>query len=74
MRRIEAHYEKGMLKPTQPLALRAGESVHLIVVRRADPKRWDFHRPAQSDSTEDRTLAEQGIGEWLDRLEEEDRR
>ena len=39
MRLIEARYEKGLLKPTEPLALLPGESVNLIVVRRADPKR-----------------------------------
>jgi len=74
MRLIEARYEKGMLKPTEPLALRSGESVHLIVVRRADPSRWDIHRLAMSGNAEDLTLAEQGMEEWAAKLEEEDQR
>ena len=72
MRFIEARYEKGILKPTEPLALRSGESVHLIVVRRADPSRWDLHRIAQSGNAEDLTLAEQGIEDWAAKLDEED--
>ena len=74
MRLIEARYEKGMLQPTEPLALRSGESVRLIVVRRADPSRWDINRLAKSANEEDLTLAEQGIEDWAAKLEEEDRR
>jgi len=74
MRLIEARYEKGMLKPTEPLALRPGESVNLIVVRRADPSRWDINRLAKSGNAEDLTLAEQGMEEWAAKLEEEDQR
>ncbi|OFV95265.1 MAG: hypothetical protein A3H28_03840 [Acidobacteria bacterium RIFCSPLOWO2_02_FULL_61_28] len=74
MRLIEARYEKGILKPTEPLALRSGESVNLIVVRRADPSRWDIHRLAMSGNAEDLTLAEQGIEDWAAKLEEEDQR
>ena len=73
MRLIEARYEKGLLKPTEPLALRAGESVHLIVVRHADPSRWDLRRLAQSNG-EDLQLAELGVGDWEEKLEEEDGR
>ncbi|MBI1955798.1 MAG: antitoxin family protein [Acidobacteria bacterium] len=74
MRLVEARYEKGILQPTEPLALRPGESVSLIVVRRADPKRWDRNRLAESGNEEDLTLAEQGIEDWAAKLEEEDRR
>ena len=74
MRLVEARYERGILKPKEPLALRAGESVNLIVVRRADPSRWDIHRLAESGNTEDLTLAEQGIEDWAAKLEEEDQR
>ena len=74
MRFVEARYEKGMLKPTEPLALRPGESVNLIVVRRADPSRWDIHRLAMSGNAEDLTLAEQGIEDWAAKLEVEDQR
>ena len=72
MRLIEALYEKGMLRPTKPLSLRPGESVHLIIVRRADPMRWDLHRLAKSGTTEDLSLAEQGLAEWSATLDEED--
>ena len=74
MRLIEARYEKGMLKPTEPLALRSGESVNLIVVRRADPSRWDINRLAKSATAEDLTLAEQDIEDWAAKREEEDQR
>ncbi|OFW26613.1 MAG: hypothetical protein A3H27_02980 [Acidobacteria bacterium RIFCSPLOWO2_02_FULL_59_13] len=63
-----------MLKLTEPLALRSGESVRLIVVRRADPSRWDINRLAKCANEEDLTLAEQGIEGWAAKLEEEDRR
>ena len=74
MRLIEARYEKGMLKPAEPLALRSGESVNLIVVRRADPSRWDINRLAKSENAEELTLAEQGIEDWAAKLDEEGRR
>ena len=74
MRLVEARYEKGILKPTEPLPLRSGESVNLIVVRRADPSRWDINRLAKSGNVEDLTLAEQGIEDWAAKLEEEDPR
>jgi predicted DNA-binding antitoxin AbrB/MazE fold protein len=73
MRLIEAHYEKGLLKPTQPLALRPGESVSLIVVRHPDPKRWDLNRFAKTGSVEDSSLTEQGLAEWAATLDKEDR-
>jgi len=72
MRLIEARYEKGLLKPTEPLALRPGESVNLIVVRQADPKRWNLERLAKSGTAEEVALAEQGVGEWAATLDEED--
>ena len=74
MRLVEARYEKGMLKPTEPLALRPGESVNLIVVRRADPSRCDIYRLAKSGNAEDLTLAEQGIEDWAAKLQEEEQR
>jgi len=74
MRLVEARYEKGMLKPREPLALRSGESVNLIVVRRADPSRWDMKRLAKSGDAEDLALAEQDIENWVAKLDEEDQR
>ena len=73
MRIVEARYEKGMLRPTEPLALRAGEAVNLIVVRRADPRRWDMQRLAKNVDAEDLALAERGLEDWAAKLEKEDR-
>jgi hypothetical protein len=56
-----------------PLALTPGERVALIVVRHPDPRRWDLERLARSGGGEDRRLAEQGLTEWADALDEEDR-
>jgi predicted DNA-binding antitoxin AbrB/MazE fold protein len=71
---VEAHYEDGVLKPAQPLPLRAGERVGVIVVRRPDPQRWNLARLATTGSDEDRILAETGVREWLDHLDAKDRR
>lgn len=56
------------------MALTPGERVALIVVRHPDPKRWDLERLARSGAEEDRGLAAQGLAEWADALDEEDRR
>jgi len=72
MRVVEARYEKGLLKPTEPLALRPGERVNLIVVRRADPNRWNLDRLANSGTTEELALAEQGLSDWAAKLDQED--
>ena len=74
MRVIEARYEEGLLKPETPLALTPGERVALIVVRHPDPRRWDLERLAKSGAGEDRGLAEQGLADWADALDREDRR
>jgi predicted DNA-binding antitoxin AbrB/MazE fold protein len=74
MRIIEARYEEGLLKPETPLALTPGERVVLIVVRRPDPRRWDLDKLAKSGAEEDRELAQQGLAEWADALDEEDHR
>jgi predicted DNA-binding antitoxin AbrB/MazE fold protein len=74
MRFIEARYEEGLLRPEAPLALTPGERVALIVVRHPDPKRWDLARLGKSGAEEDRALAEQGLAEWADALDDEDHR
>ena len=74
MQLVEARYEEGLLKPTAPLALRPGEWVNLIVVRRADPNRWNLDRLAKSGTTEELALAEQGLADWATKLDEEDHR
>ena len=73
MRLVEARYEEGLLKPTEPLALRPGERVGLIVVRRPDSSRWDLQRLATTGGGEDLSLAKQGLGDWAGALEGEDR-
>ena len=64
MRIVEARYEDGVLRPAERLGLRAGERVNLIVVRRADARRWDLTRLATTSGEEDLTLAEHGLAEW----------
>jgi predicted DNA-binding antitoxin AbrB/MazE fold protein len=71
---VEAEYEKGMLKPSTPLALRPGERVRLIVMRQPDAKRWDLSRLAQNPAADEADLTEQGLGAWAANLDEEDRR
>jgi hypothetical protein len=44
------------------------------VVRHPDPRRWDLERLAKNGAREDRLLAEQGLAEWADVLDREDRR
>ncbi len=73
MRTVEARYEEGLLKPETPLALRNGERVALIVVRQPDARRWNLARLAKSSTGEDLALAEQGLDEWADALDAEDR-
>jgi len=70
---IEARFEDGLLRPETPLALALGERVALIVVRQPDPRRWDLDRLAKTGETEDRELAEQGLAEWSEALDREDR-
>src|SRR5213596_1129358 len=59
MRPVDALYENGLLRPLSPLPLRSGERVALIVVRRPDPRRWDFTRLA-AHGDDDLALAEAG--------------
>ena len=72
MRFVEARYEKGLLRPTEPLTLRPGEWVTLIVVRRPDPSRWNLERLARTANGEDVALAEQGLANWAETLDRED--
>ena len=74
LRFVEAGFEKGMLKPSTPLTLRSGERVHLIVMRQADPKRWDLSRLARPLAADETVLAEQGLEGWAANLDAEDRR
>lgn len=72
MRVVEARYEEGTLRPTAPLSLRPGETVNLIVIRRPDPRRW-VERLTAADAAEELELTEQGLADWVERLDEEDR-
>jgi predicted DNA-binding antitoxin AbrB/MazE fold protein len=72
MKPVAACYDRGVLKPATPLALRAGEWVNVIVVRRPDPQRRDVTRLARG-AAEDVALAEQCLAEWADGLDAEDR-
>lgn len=68
---VDALYENGLLRPVSPLPLRPGERVALIVVRKADPTRWDLARLGEHND-DDLALAEAGLDDWaaaLDRVE-----
>lgn len=69
---VDALYENGFLRPVSPLPLRPGERVAVIVVRKADPARWDFTRLA-AHGPDDLALAEAGLDEWAAALDREDR-
>lgn len=73
MRIVEAEFNNGMLRPVQPLPLRPGEHVGIVLVRRPDPSRWDMRRLSKAfNSEEDRQLSEEGLGYWTDALSCED--
>jgi predicted DNA-binding antitoxin AbrB/MazE fold protein len=74
VRLVEARYEDGVLRPTERLSLRSGERVSLMVVRRPDPRRWDLARLSSISNQEDRSLSEQGLGEWASSLDATERR
>ena len=71
VRPVEAMFENGLLKPANPLNLRPGERVALIVVRQPDPKRWDTERLA-AVASDDEELAAVGLEAWSTALERED--
>jgi predicted DNA-binding antitoxin AbrB/MazE fold protein len=71
MRPVEARYEEGVLKPAEPLPLRSGERVALVVLRLPDPKRWNMARLARA-TPEDAELTSAGLREWADALDRED--
>lgn len=73
MRFIEASYENGLLRPDEPLALRPGERVKVMVVRRPDPGRWNLDRLAKTADEDDLALAEQGLADWAETLDTEER-
>ena len=74
VRVVEAQFEDGVLRPVERLGLRPGERVNLIVVRRPDSSRWDLARLAKTANGDGIVLAEQGLAEWADGLEESERR
>ena len=72
MRAIEAQFEDGLLKPSQPLPLRQGERVNLLVLRKPDPNRWDLKRLA-GNAEEDIELANAGLDQWSRSVDMEDK-
>jgi len=73
VRLVEARYENGVLRPVERLGLRPGERVSLMVVRRADPRRWDLARLSSGSNQEDISLSEQGLADWERSLDETER-
>jgi predicted DNA-binding antitoxin AbrB/MazE fold protein len=69
---IEADYRDGVLRPTRPLRLEQGERVAVVVLRKPDPKRWDLERLARS-SHEDEAMAQEGLENWAEDLDHEDK-
>ena len=69
MRLVEAEYENGILRPVEHLALRPGERVRLMVLRRPDPSRWNLARLSSISHQEDLTLSEEGLAEWANSLD-----
>ncbi len=69
VRLVEAQYEDGVLRPVERLGLRSGERVSLMVVRRADPSRWDLARLSSASNQEDLSLSEQGLEAWASSLD-----
>jgi predicted DNA-binding antitoxin AbrB/MazE fold protein len=63
MELIEAEFSDGVLRPMHTLALRPGERVGIVVVRRPDPLRWDLARLSKVTSEED-SLSEAGLADW----------
>ena len=61
-----------MLRPSEKLALRPGERVNIVVIRRPDPSRWDSARIARK-SGDDVALTGQGLVEWAKDLDAEDK-
>jgi len=73
MRVFEAEFDNGMLRPVDPLPLRPGEHVGIVLRRRPDPSRWDMRRLRKTfSSDEDTELSEEGLAEWADDLSRED--
>lgn len=70
---IDADFEDGVLRPVKPLSLRPGERVRLIVIRKADPSRWDLARLG-AHADEDLELAGAGLDDWAEALDAQDRR
>ena len=69
MQRVEADYQDGVLRPSEPLSLRPGERVNLIIVRQPDPRRWDLARLAAAASADEAALTEAGLSEWCESLD-----
>lgn len=67
---VDAFYENGLIRPVSPLPLRPGERVAVIVVRKADPARWDLARLA-ARGDDDLALAGAGLDEWAAALDRE---
>jgi len=72
MELIDAEFDDGVLRPARHLALRQGERVGLLVVRRPDPARWDLARLSKTAGADGRALAEEGLADWAAALDRED--
>lgn len=69
---IEAEFKNGVLHPMRRLALRPGERVGIVLVRRPDPARWDLARLSKPAGRDEAGLAEKGLTDWASALDRED--
>ena len=67
---VEAEFQDGVLRLRSPLHLRPGERVRILVMRRADPERWDLAKLAATGA-DDVSLAQLGLDEWSEGLDRE---
>jgi predicted DNA-binding antitoxin AbrB/MazE fold protein len=70
---IDARFVNGVLRTVRRLPLRPGEHVGIVVVRRPDPARWDLERLSKAPVQDEAGLPEEGLGEWANALDHEDR-
>ena len=73
MKIVRARHENGALTLEEALPLRPGEWVRVIVLRKADPERWNLGRLA-AGAAEDEEMARAGLAEWADGPDAEDGR
>lgn len=73
MRPLEARYDHGLLRPTEPLALEEGQRVGLILVPPPTESRWNMAALQKASKADDEGLEHAGLEAWAAALDAEDR-